>query len=420
MPTPKTPIDAVERRRLAEAKLAEEKGRQGEPQVDALRLLHELQVHQIELGLQNEALQESLAEVDAQLQRYSDLYDFAPVGYFTLESDGAIRELNLSGAQLLGAERAQLVGRRFGVFVAETSRPTFFRFLGAAFATKTKRTCDVELALEGRSPLAVTIDATLSPDGRECRAVVSDLTERKRAHETEAAAREHAVSQEQLRALAGRLLAVREEEGRRIARDVHDVLGQALTGLKLDLTWLGHRVTGGGKTTPPEVLAERCHAMVELVDGALTAVRRIATELRPAVLDDLGIEAALEWQAGDFQRRTGIDVDIEVPEAPTSIGTDQATAFFRIAQEALTNVARHAHATRVTIRLNTVGVEASLLISDDGRGLPRDTLAREGALGLVGMRERAGLLGGSVDVSGIEGIGTTVVARLPLRRDVSQ
>ncbi len=174
------PISAAERRRLAEAKVAERKSLQWASEVDQERLLHELEVHQVELEMQLEALHEARQELEEGAHHYADLYDFAPVGYFTLESDGAIRKLNLSGAKLLGSERAQLVGRRFGVFVSETSRLAFSRFLEEVFATKAKRICDVELAGQGGAPSAVRVEGTLSADGRECRAVVIDLTEQKR------------------------------------------------------------------------------------------------------------------------------------------------------------------------------------------------------------------------------------------------
>lgn len=175
------PTDAVSLREAAEAKLATS-GHQT-PESNEARIIHELQVHQIELELQNQSLQEAQAEVEAGLERYTDLYDFAPAGYFTLESNGAIRELNLAGAQMLATERAGLVGKRFGIFVAEASRADFQRFLDRVFSSDTRQYLDVELAIEGQGPLTVAIGATRSPNGRECRAVVVDITERRRAED---------------------------------------------------------------------------------------------------------------------------------------------------------------------------------------------------------------------------------------------
>jgi two-component system sensor histidine kinase UhpB len=171
----------------------------------------------------------------------------------------------------------------------------------------------------------------------------------------------------------------------------------------------------------PEVLTAHCQSMLDLVDGTLERVRAIASELRPAILDDLGIEAALEWQTADFTRRTGIHVDLEVASTPTrGIGPDQATALFRIVQEALTNVVRHAEARRVAVCLAAEGPEAVLVVSDDGRGLPPRKPGERDGLGVIGMRERATILGGRVELSSRAGGGTMVVAHLPLGRDGSR
>ena len=143
--------------------------------------MHELQVHQIELEMQNEELRQSRAEVEAGLERYTELYDFAPVGYLTLGRDGAIRQVNLTGARLLGVERARLVGRRFGVFVGEPDRAGFKAFLEKVFASQAKEVCEVALLKEGKGPLNVHITATVSQDGQECRVMMVDITERKQA-----------------------------------------------------------------------------------------------------------------------------------------------------------------------------------------------------------------------------------------------
>jgi len=222
--------------------------------------------------------------------------------------------------------------------------------------------------------------------------------------------------QERLRALVARTQRVGEQECRRMARDIHDVVGQLLTALKLDLMWLAQRIANDTSPSSKDVLGGRCAAMIELADEALTTVRQIAVQLWPAVLDDLGIEAALAWQSGEFTRRTGIPVDLDVPTIHCPMVVDHATALFRIAQEALTNVARHASATRVTLSLETGADGATLMIRDNGRGLVEQHVSRRDALGLLGMRERATLLGGSLDLSCGAGGGMMVVARLPASR----
>jgi PAS domain S-box-containing protein len=174
--------DAAELRRRAEALLGEDRaqGASGRTEGDVQRLVHELQVYQIELEMQNEELRRSRAEVEAGLERYSALYDFAPVGYSTLGRDGAILQLNLAGAGLLGAERARLSGRRFDIFVAEPDRSAFNLFLEKVFTSRAQAECEVALLKEGGGPLHVHITAAASPDGQHCRVIIADITARKK------------------------------------------------------------------------------------------------------------------------------------------------------------------------------------------------------------------------------------------------
>ena len=174
--------DAAELRRRAEERLRAKKAEAAAPtKEDALRLLHELQVHQIELELQNEELRGSRAEVEAGLERYTELYDFAPVGYVTLGRDGSIRQMNLAGASMLGAERARLSGRRFRDFVHEADRGGFQTFLENVFVSREKETCEVALRNKGKELLHVQLSATAAPDGQDCRVAIADITARKQA-----------------------------------------------------------------------------------------------------------------------------------------------------------------------------------------------------------------------------------------------
>ena len=174
-----TSADAAELRRRAEERLRAGKAEAAAPtQKDALRLLHELQVQQIELELQNEELRGSRAEVEAGLERYTEIYDFAPVGYVTLGRDGSIRQLNLAGASMLGAERARLSGRRFGDFVGEADRGGFQAFLEKAFALQAKEVCELALRNEGQGPQYVQLTARAARDGQECRVVIERTSPR--------------------------------------------------------------------------------------------------------------------------------------------------------------------------------------------------------------------------------------------------
>lgn len=236
----------------------------------------------------------------------------------------------------------------------------------------------------------------------------AEITDRKRAEE------ELKNSREQLRALAAHLQSIREEEGRRIAREVHDNLGQALTALNIDLFELESQISELGNETRRDLLLNRIRSMSNLIDTTVQAVREIATELRPRILDDLGLVPAIEWQAQDFQERTGIQCEF----SSENINSDQerSTAIFRIFQETLTNVARHAKATRVNVRLKEDTDKIILEVEDNGRGITEKEIYKPQSLGLLVMRERALLFGGEFYITGRQGKGTTVTVCIPIKR----
>ena len=216
-------------------------------------------------------------------------------------------------------------------------------------------------------------------------------------------------AQAQLRALAARLISIREEERARIAREIHDELGQFLTGLKMDVTWLRKRLR---KDQAP--LLDKTETMRRLIDSTLQVVRRIATGMRPEILDDMGLVAAIAWQAKEFQKRMGIRCRVELPAAQPDLGSELSTAVFRIFQEILTNIARHARASSVGVRLQISAERLTLEVVDDGSGITEDAVRARESFGLLGMRERAQLFGGEVSIRGSPGRGTTVVISIPL------
>jgi two-component system sensor histidine kinase UhpB len=224
------------------------------------------------------------------------------------------------------------------------------------------------------------------------------------------AAAELARSREELRQLAAHLESVREEERKRIARELHDELGQAVTGLKLDLAWLEQRLSRHATAD----LGLRVRDLLERLDGVIVSVRRIVTELRPSVLDELGLAAAVEWQAQDFASRTGVALELLIDVDDAELPEPVASAVFRMLQEALTNVARHAAARHLRVALRKQPDLLSLDVVDDGRGITESELRGRRSLGLVGLRERAIACGGTVQIHGEPGLGTTVSLRLPL------
>jgi signal transduction histidine kinase len=251
-----------------------------------------------------------------------------------------------------------------------------------------------------RSKVSVFVDLH-----RKNAALSNEIRERKIAEEH---LRE---SEVQLRALAARLISVREEERTRIAREIHDELGQVLTGLKMDVTWLAKRLAGTGKP-----LVEKTEAMRSLIDSTVHLIRRISTGLRPEILDDMGLVAAIGWQAKEFQKRMGMRCRLTLPEDHALLDKELSTSVFRIFQEILTNIARHAKASSVNVQLSISDDILKLKVADDGIGISESQIRGQGSLGLLGMQERAQLFGGEVSIQGTSGRGTTVLVSIPMSR----
>ena len=215
------------------------------------------------------------------------------------------------------------------------------------------------------------------------------------------------------RSLSLRLEHAREEERARIAREVHDELGQVLTSLKLEFMWLVDQLRKSDPK-PGILLVNKLQSLIGLIEVSLQSVRQIASDLRPAVLDHLGLREAIEWEATKFQARTGIRCRVEWDVRDAFTDGARQLALFRILQEALTNVARHAHAGAVRIGMRQRGRSLTLSIKDNGRGITKPEISSVESIGLLGMHERARLLGGRATISGVAGRGTTVTVRVPL------
>jgi PAS domain S-box-containing protein len=275
-------------------------------------------------------------------------------------------------------------------------------------ALETQRTFSTEFPCRRKDGVEIICMVRASRIGetlRERRIVVTyeDITERIQAEKE----LEH--SRQELRNLSTHQQTVREEERTRIAREIHDELGQTLTALKMDLAWLKNHLPAGMKP-----LHTKVQQMSKLADATIESVHRIATELRPGLLDDLGLAAAIEWQAADFQNRSGIACRSVLAADDLELDRDLATALFRIFQETLTNVARHAGATRVEVSLERIEERIVLTVADNGRGITRRESEDDGSFGIIGMRERAHLWGGEMRISGSRGEGTRVSVAIPL------
>lgn len=250
-----------------------------------------------------------------------------------------------------------------------------------------------------RSKVSVFVDLH-----RKNAALAVEIIERKAAEER------LRTSREQLRALTARQISVREEERSRIAREIHDELGQILTGLKMDVMWLVRHLG-----PDQSLLLDKTAAMRELLDSTMQLVRRISTGMRPEILDDMGLVAAIGWQAREFQKRMGIRCRVELPEDAPGISSAISTAVFRIFQELLTNIARHAKAGSVSVQLRVSGKVLTLMVKDDGVGIADGAMQARESLGLLGMQERAQFFGGEISIRGTPGRGTSVSLRIPLQ-----
>jgi signal transduction histidine kinase len=234
------------------------------------------------------------------------------------------------------------------------------------------------------------------------------VSERKRAEE------QLKSTLDQLQGLASHLESVREEERTRIARELHDELGQALTGLKLGLAWIKGQFSKDAGHKPLSPLRDKADEMSALIDTTIRSMRRMVTELRPGVLDEFGLSAALEWHGQEFKRRTGIGCTVDVSDQ--GVDRECSSALFRIVQEALTNVARHARATQVDIRLQEDSQSLMLIVQDNGEGMSEQALSSRQSFGLLGMRERAVAAGGTFQVISSRGQGTKIMVHIPLSR----
>jgi PAS domain S-box-containing protein len=323
-------------------------------------------------------------------------------GAAVLSSDHTVVHCNGRFAQLLGAGLQGIIGSSMRRLVWPDDRARLDVLLRRA----AQRNCRGEFRLQSQEGAPLPVQLSLNPlrleNMRAVCLIASDLSAMKRTEQ------ELRASSEQLRNLAARLLSVREEEGTRIAREIHDELGQSLTAVKIDLSWLARRLSRRNGQ-----MLEKIRSTLQLADSLIQSVRRISTELRPGILD-LGLAAALEWQAQEFQTRTGIQCKLRLP-AQAVVAPNVSTALFRIFQEALTNIARHAKATRIDVVLQKQRGGLVLLIRDNGRGFDQADPAVSKSLGLLGMQERAVSLGGRVNISSAPGKGTRVTAWIPLR-----
>jgi len=407
-------LNVVSSRRILKRSSSPE--RWPEKPADTRRLLHELQVHQIELKAQNAELQEARNRLEALLDKYTNLYDFAPVGYFSLDEHGRILEVNLTGAALLGVERSRLINRPFAQLVVPESQPVVLSFLKKVFTATGKQICEATLLRKGAAPFWAGLHGapviSLTTPGKSCRVAVSDITSLKQAEEAHRRMEAMTVANQELKHLSRQVLRAQEEERKRISRELHDIIAQTLTGINVRLANLRKEAALNTKGLEGNIARTQ-----QLVEHSVSIVHRFARELRPAVLDDLGLITALHSFVKHFTAETGIHVKLLALPSVEEVDDDKRTVLYRVAQEALNNVARHAQARTIELRLEKLPDAICLTIQDDGKGFQTERASdnkKSERLGLIGMRERLEMVRGSFEIRSAPGKGTTVRAQVPL------
>jgi len=572
---------AADLRRRAERQLRKQPAKKlsAEDHADAQRMLQELQIHQIELELQNEELKLTKAEVDAGLEKFTDLYDFAPVGYFTLTSDGTIQQVNLTGTSMVGVQRSKLLGQRFGVLLDPQARRGFNDFLSQVFVDDAKQSGDFELLRHDQPPLIVNIAAKRQINEKECHAVVMDITDRKKAEAilrrnealfaallnqapfgvyvvddqmrivqvnpmalpsfkniepligrsfaevthilwpkrvadavekrfrhtlktgepyqspefverrkdtqvteayewqiqrvtlpsgdhrvvcffsditerkiaednkrrvevlaasnaklkeeiirreaVEAAltmSEQHAhdllnqarLLQKKLREASHQRLLALENQRKEISHELHDKISQVLIGINVRLAVFTRTAGVDEKAMAP---------VRELVEQSVRIVHDYARELRPAMLDQLGLIPTLRTYIDEIPKRKGRQIDFSASPDVEALDNDKRTVLYRVAQEALVNVTKHAQAHHVGVSLRLARGGVCLEITDDGKSFDVDLLSSpqwSQRLGLTGMRERVEMVNGVFSIMSKRGKGTTIRAVIPLGKEVSR
>jgi len=350
---------------------------------------------------QERALQD---EVEVLTRRFRTLLDMTPVAMWICEADH-VAFANRAALDLFGlGSGEELVGRSVYALLHpdahDALREQIRRALGAE-STPPLVTSAIT-RFDGQTREVEIASAALPDHGHTVvQMVITDITQRQRQE------REQARHRRELRQLSANVVQAREEERRRIARELHDELGQRLTALKMELSSLGPAAAQPSHEA-------RVTGMLEMIDDTVAAVRRIAADLRPMMLDDLGLNAAIEWLARDAAHRMDIEITVRLGEEDPPLADAAAIAVYRMVQEALTNVARHAHATDVGIEMRQEGGELVLRVRDNGVGFSDRCLQHDGRYGLLGIRERAYMLGGRLEVDNPPGGGGRLTVRLPL------
>ena len=414
------------------------------PDENVEKLIQELRVHQIELEMQNEELRNAQAELAESRDRYFDLYDLAPVGYFTLDGKGLILEMNLACSDLLGSDRAALIRQRFSRFVSPGFQDAFYAHWKQALKTGSKQVCELELKRKGGEAFYAQLQSVAVQENEDkagrLRTAVVDISVRKRAEtalldshdhlekrieertadllgtnaqlkeEMQERVRMHKAlqgSEKDLHLLTSRLLTIQEDERKAIALDLHDTIAQHLVAIRI---FMETKLKTMVDSPPHGISLERIHSMI---GESLAELRRILDHLRPAILDDLGLIIAIHRFCEEFQEMNHeLRLEREITVKEEDIPDKYKIVVYRILQEALNNVSKHSQARNLKVFLKKKEGGVELGIEDDGVGFDANGIRSKNlgeGIGLSSIKERAYLSGGSVSIQSRKGKGTTVI-----------
>lgn len=347
---------------------------------------------------------EAESELARNEEKYRTLVEQAADAIALYDAAGRILDVNTGAVKLLGYSKKEL-GTMFLKDILtpeEISRnPVRYDVLQQGRSTVKWR----KMRRKDGTVVETEVRSQQLPDGRFL-SVIRDLTERIKAEQ------ELQNYYKQLKELNSYLQNVREEERSNIAREIHDELGQQLTVLKMDISWLSKKLEQ--EPAPPKV-RERLQGLIEMVDNTVRSVRRISSELRPSMLDDLGLSAAIEWHTQEFKKRSGLTIDTHIDTIDGKLPGKVAITLFRVFQESLTNVARHADASHLTISLKLKDDRLMLMVQDNGKGFLMKDIESKKTLGILGMKERIAIIQGEYDIQSVPGKGTTVTVSVPLK-----
>ncbi|HIJ80939.1 MAG TPA: PAS domain S-box protein [Desulfuromonadales bacterium] len=396
--TTKQPEPSQQLRQRAEGQVTLQPAATGE--LDAIRLMHELQVHQVELEMQNDELRRIIAEKNEHVAHLRNIIQQTPAGYFHVDREGRILDVNDAWLRMHGYEsKDEVIGKHFSMMQVDSSSFSALAHLeelkrGVAIPygefESRRRDGSVGHHIFSAHPV-VHIDTIAGFEW-----FIIDISERKKFEQKLLDLNEH-------------LLTVQENERLAISRDIHDDFGQNLTVLKLDLEMINLK-----KCTNCKIVDESLTSMRKNIDLSIAKVQQIASNLRPPLLDSVGLAAAIEWQIHEVRKRSALEFFVLLNEDNGSLDQKASTAMMRIFHEGLTNIVRHSQATEVTVSLCKRDDRLLLELTDNGCGITAEQIASSQSFGLMGMYERARSCGGELRIVGNPDGGTTVVFSIPL------